>query len=134
MQIIKKEIQEKWQIDNIYPISNITLKREKIYLFYSEKEKVDYSLYTDGNLNHIDTWIDKRPSQRDIFLCNSGKIKRLEFLLEDANFLLIDKKYQDKRIRNLYIDLENFENVVYDGIYQVSINEKENLKIKRLEK
>lgn len=134
MHIINKEIQEKWQIDNVYPISNITLNKEKIYLFYSEKEKIDYSLYTDGNLSHIDTWIDKKPSQRDIFLGNSSKIKRLEFLLEDANFLLIDKKYQDKRIRNLYIDLENFENVVYDGIYQVSVNEKENLKIKRLEK
>lgn len=133
MELVHEEIKRKYKISNVFPLSNITLKRVNVHLFYSKKESVNYSIYTDGSLNHLDTWVDKKPWERDQFLENCGRIKRFDFLLEDdANFVLIDKKYNGIVERNLYIcgDI----NVIEESkIYQVSINEKENLKIKRLE-
>ena len=133
MELMQEELKNKYNISNVFPVSSITLKRVNIHLFYSKKERINYSIYTDGSLEHEDTWIDKRPGERDLFLENCGIVKRFDFLLEYANFMLIDKKYDNVVERNLYI-CNDINMIDENNIYQVLINEKENLKIKRLEK
>lgn len=133
MKEMQNEIKKKYNITSIYPLVDIILKKSKISLFYNEYEGVNYSLYTDGNLEHIGTWLDKWPYQKDPFLDKCGRIKRFDFLLTKANFIFFDKTYDLKKERILYIDFANFDKIVNDRIYNVSITEKENIKIKRLE-
>ena len=133
MELMQEELKNKYNISNVFPVSSIILERVNIHLFYSKKERINYSIYTDGSLEHEDTWIDKRPGERDLFLENCGIVKRFDFLLEYANFMLIDKKYDNVVERNLYI-CNDINMIDENNIYQVLINEKENLKIKRLEK
>lgn len=132
MELAQEEIKKKYNISNIFPLSNIVLKREKIYLFYSKQEKVCYSFYTDGSLEHLSTWIDKRPYQRDSFLEECNPVKRFEFSIEDATFLLVDKEYGDKRIRNLFINDMNIQAIENNVGYQLSVNNNENIKVKRM--
>lgn len=134
MEMIEEEIKKKYNISNIFPLTNITLKRVKVHLFYSKKEKVNYILYTDGSLEHLATWMDKKPYQSDSFLEECGLVKRFDFLLEDAIFLLVDKNYDNKKIRNLFIDENNINIIKNSEIYQLSINSNENIKIKRMNK
>lgn len=131
-----EEIKEIYNIEEVFPIDLITLNRKKVYLFSSKEHDVDYSLCTDGDIEHLDTWCDKKPYERDSFLkecqIKSGRwINRFEFSITDANVILVEKKYQDSIIRNLYINLDNIENIVKD-FYQVTINSKDNLKIKKI--
>ena len=81
----------------ILPIENILLKKEKLFLFHSEEQDIKYFLETDGTVNHIRTWVDKKPYDRDNFLegCNHT-IKRYEFEVEDAEIIILEKKYQEK--------------------------------------
>ena len=110
----------------ILPIENILLKKEKLFLFHSEEQDIKYFLETDGTVNHIRTWVDKKPYDRDNFLegCNHT-IKRYEFEVEDAEIIILEKKYQEKTIKNLY-------KAINHHLYQVSINEKENIMVKRI--
>ena len=86
----------------ILPIENILLKKEKLFLFHSEEQDIKYFLETDGTVSHIRTWIDKKPYDRDNFLegCNHT-IKRYEFEVEDAEIIILEKKYQEKTQRQV---------------------------------
>ena len=126
------ELQE--NIDGIFPILPIITKKEKISLFFSKKEKVFYSLYTDGDLEHINTWLDKRPYDKDAFLQGCSTVKRFDFYLTYANILIVEKNYQNHSIRNLYLNQDYLYKVINNQIYQISINEKENIKIKKMER
>jgi len=128
------KIKIEYNIDNILSLREFNLKKERINLFYSKEKLIEYSLYTDGSIELINTWLDKRPYQRDSFLNDCDTVKRLEFSIDEANFFLLDKKYNSKRIRNLYIEYENIDKIIEDKIYQVMINSYQNIKIKRLEK
>lgn len=130
-------IKSNYNINEVFPITPIVLKKNKVYLFSSLEYGVHYSLYTDGNVEHLDTWGDKKPYDRDPFLegCQPecGKwVDRFEFYVTDANVLLVEKKYKDKMVRNLYIDQDNIYKVINNHLYQVSVNPKQNLMIKKI--
>ncbi len=125
-------IKGQYQISNIFPIAPILLQKEKIYLFFSKREEVSYSLFTDGDVEHWDTWIDKKPEARDPFLVQCPTIKRFEFHVQNANVLLLEKKYHDSMIRNLYIDENHLYKVINNHLYQVSIGSRENIMIKKI--
>lgn len=127
-----EQVKEKYRINEVLPISLITLKKQKIYLFHEPKEKVDYSLCTDGNIEHIETWVTKKPYQFDSFLEGCQTVKRFTFDLDDANIVLIQKKYQNQIVRNLYIDESNIDKILMNSLYQLSINQNEKIKIKRI--
>lgn len=128
-----ESIKENYNINNIFPIAPIVLQRQKVYLFFSEEQKVDYSLYTDGNIEHIDTWIDKKPYDIDPFLEGCSTMKRFDFEITNANVLLIEKNYRDHKVKNLYVEQANLYKVINNGLYQVSISSREKIMIKRME-
>ena len=127
-----QSIKENYHISKIFPIAPITLQKEKVYLFFSRQQEVAYSLYTDGNIEHIDTWIDKKPYDRDSFLKECSFIKRFEFQITNANVLLVEKKYQNRTIRNLYLDQDNLYKIINNKLYQISISSSEKIMIKRI--
>lgn len=126
------------EVTTIFPISSIMQRNKKIYLFYSAEDKIEYSLYTDGNTEHLDTWLDKKPGDNDLFLefCQpiKGFIKRFEFQIKDANILLLEKRYQEKKIYNLYLNQENLYKIINNNIYRISISTTERMKVKKMEK
>lgn len=134
MEAKKEVIKDTYHIHNLFPITPIILKQEKVNLFFSKKENISYSLYTDGDIEHLDTWIDKRAYVSDSFLQGCSPVKRFEFYIMNANVLLIEKHYQNNRIRNLYMNQDYLDKCVNSNIYQVSITEKERLMIKKMEK
>lgn len=119
-------------IDNILPISLLLEEKKIISLFYSLDERVNYTLCTDGTIEQLETKIDNYPYYSDSFLTGCGIVKRINFKVHDANILLIEKQYKNKKIKNLYIDLDNLYKVINYNLYQVSITEKENVKIKKV--
>lgn len=127
-----QSIKENYNISKIFPIAPITLQKEKVILFYSEKQQVAYSLYTDGSVEHLDTWIDKKPSDRDSFLAKCAPVKRFEFRVTNANVLLVEKRYQNNTIRNLYLEQDNLYKIINNQLYQVSISSNEKIMIKRV--
>lgn len=116
-------------IDNIITKNNKI--NERINIFSNKQINIEYFLYTDGTVKHLETWIDKKPYERDNFLkgCNIP-IKRFEFEVSDANILLIEKYYGNKKINNLYIN-ENYIKSI--DLYQLSITEREKIMIKKME-
>lgn len=128
-------IKENYNISEILPIAPITLKKQKVYLFFSKEQDVNYSLYTDGDVEHLDTWVDKRPYDRDSFFekcLMEPAIKRYEFYVTNANVLLVEKYYQGNIVRNLYVDQDNLFKVINNQLYQVCISSKEKIMIKRI--
>ncbi len=129
-----KQIKNINHIDCTFPIMPIILNKEKINLFFNQQEKVFYSLYTDGDIEHFDTWIDKKPYDRDDFLIGCSQAKRFEFYLTNANILLIEKHYQTKMAYHLYMDQDHLYKIANNQLYQISISEKEKLIIKKMER
>lgn len=123
---------EKSIIEKVLPM-NLATADTVINLFYNKDEEVDYCLYTDGNVEYLDTYLDDHPHQRDLFLEGCGRLKRLEFLVTNAKMLLIEKKRHDNVIKNLYIDEKNIMKVVMSNIYKVSSSENGKVMIKRME-
>lgn len=126
------------EVITIFPILPMMQKNKKIYLFYSMEEQIEYFLYTDGNIEHLDTWLDKKPGDKDLFLefCHpkKGFIKRFEFKVEDANILLLEKRYQKQKKYNLYLNQENLYKIINNNIYRISISSAEKIKVKKMEK
>lgn len=118
------------KFDNIYSIDSVN--KEKIYLF--QGSYVDYSLCTDGTVELLDVWVSKRPYEFDNFLEDSTNLKRYEFRISDANVLLLEKKHKNKIVRNLYVDKDNLYKIINTSVFHVSINKRERLIIKKLEK
>jgi len=133
MQKIQDCLKKKYNITSIFPLTELEQNNNKIYLFRGNDGKVMSTLYTDGSLDHLDTWIDKKPWERDSFFKDCFGVKRFEFLVSDASFLLIEKINNYQRESVLYTDLTSLDTITINKIYSVSINDKENLKIKRLE-
>lgn len=119
---------------NIYPIKPIIMREKELNLFHSKEEQIDYSLLTDGNISHIDTWMDKRAYEKDSFLEGCGVVLRFNFILDNANILILEKKYKEKKIKNIYINEDTIYKIINNMLYQVSINEYGNIKIKKMEK
>lgn len=112
--------------------SNI-LKEEKVNVFYSRDNDINYKLRTDGNNSHIHTWIDKRPYQRDCFLMEcTNPIKRFEFVVEDAKIIILEKRYKEKIVKDLYINLNDIYKIINNQLYEIEINDKENINIKKV--
>ena len=128
-----QSIKESYHINEIFPIAPIVLAKQKVYLFFNKEERIDYSLYTDGDVNHVDTWIDKKPGDRDSFLQGVPTVSRYEFEITNANILLIEKIKKDISIRHLYINEDNLYKIINNYLYQISINQKGKIKIKRME-
>lgn len=126
------QLSDRKDIDNILPISLLLEEKKVISLFHSIEEDVNYSLYTDGTIELVEIRIDKWPHYCDDFLKTCGKVNKFNFKVSDANLLLIKKQYKDKKVKNLYIDLNNMYKVINYNLYQVSITEKENIKIKKV--
>lgn len=131
-------LKSKIKIVNIYPILPIIEENKPIYLFNGLEQKINYSLYTDGNTEHLDTWLDKRPRDRDSFLAScdlvNRYINRFEFQITEANLILLEKKYQDRMVRELYINEKELYKIINNQIYQVTITPREHIKIKKMEK
>ena len=119
---------------NIYPIKPYNIFHQKIYLFNDNLQQVEYKLLTDGDIDHINTWIDKKPYEKDSFLEGCSSMKRYEFILDNANILLVEKKKKDCIVKNLYIDNDTLYKIINNYLYQISINERGNIKIKKMEK
>lgn len=128
LSILKNE----FGITNIFSIEELNNKN-KIYLFHNQTERVNYSVCTDGILQHTDTWIDKWPSKLDSFLEECFTCKRFEFKLSNANIVLLEKKKDNKLMRNLYINENEILKVLNKSMYCVTITEKEKIMIKKME-
>lgn len=118
-------------IEKVLPISLVT-DDTIVNVFYNKDDEVEYSLYTDGNIEHLDTWLDDKPHQRDFFLMGCGRLRRLEFKITDAKVLLIEKKRGNNIVKNLYIDEENTFKIIVSNIYKVSATDSGKVKIKRM--
>lgn len=133
-----ESLKSKMKSVNIYPILPIIEENRKIFLYHSTEENIDYSLYTDGNTEHLDTWLDKQPKDRDSFLVDyhlvNTYIHRFEFQITEASLILLEKKCQNKVVRELYINEEELYKIMNNQIYQVTITPKEHIKIKKMEK
>lgn len=130
-------IKQTYNISEVFPLEPIILNKKKVYLFFGKEQEVNYSLYTDGNIEHLDTWCDKKPYDRDVFLegCkidSSRWIDRFEFEITDANVLMVEKKFQNKVMRNLYINQDSLDKIILDRLYQVVISSKGKIMIKKI--
>lgn len=128
-----ESIKNNYNINEILPLSAIALQKERVLLFFNKEQGVAYSLYTDGDVEHIDTWVDKKPWDRDPFLDGCSTVSRFEFSITNANILLIEKRYQGSIVRNLYLDQERLYKVINNYLYKVCVSPKEKIMIKRLE-
>lgn len=122
----------KKEIYSVLPIEPILLDRKKIYLFHDFSQTIDYRLYTDGMIEHLDTWMDKKPYRIDPFLENASTTRRYEFSLQEASVLLIEKEYQEKRISHLYIQEKNMLKFACDSAFEIGIGNNNNIKVKRI--
>lgn len=118
----------------IYSINPYIFDNKKVFLFHDRDKDINYSFLTDGEVNHIDTWIDKYPNKKDSFLDDCGTVKRYDFTLKDANILLLNKYYNGKFIKDLYINTNFLYRVLNDTLYCVSINEYDNINIKKIKR
>jgi len=125
------EEKEKSIIDKVLPISLVN-SETVINLFYDKSEEVNYILYTDGCIEHLNTFLDDHPHQRDLFLKGCGRLTRLEFIITDAKVLLVEKNRKDNKIKNLYIDFENINNLIIPSINRISSSENGKVMIKKV--
>lgn len=90
-------------MDHYYDLAEYLKHHEKFYLF--SNEQVSNTLTTDGNITQLEIWWDKFPSFYDIDLLGHLPLFRSEFLVNDASYVFIEKKFSDtkKVIRDLYV-------------------------------
>lgn len=109
-------------------------KNMKMFSLYIG-DNISYVLKTDGKVEEKDTWIDKRPYQRDILLKDCGTLKRCDFIIRNANIVLIQKRVLGQLIQDFYFNSEYFETFLKqkDFIYsEIDFNEKEKIRVKAL--
>lgn len=117
-------------VQNFYNLN----KNKKLFSLYIGNN-ISYILKTDGTVEEDDTWIDKRPYQRDSLLKDYGTLTRCDFIISNANIVLIKKEISGKLIQDFYFNDEYFESLIKqkDFIYsQIEFNEKEKIRVKAL--
>lgn len=128
------QIKEKYNIDEVLSISNLTVNNSLFSLYFNSEDGVNYTALTDGDIEHMETWMLKHPSQFDPFLKDCSLAKRFTFKLENANLLLLEKKKKEEVIKRLYINEDKIDIISISSIYKISIGKKENIKIRKLKK
>lgn len=106
---------------------------KKISLYTGEK--VNYELKTDGMIASSDIRIDKWPHYHDSDLEGITPLKRHDFIINDANIILVQKKIRNLKIQDFYLNNNYLESLLLDRrfIYTyLSFTEKEKLMIKAL--
>lgn len=109
-------------------------QNQKLFSLYMGND-ISYILKTDGVVEEKDTWIDKRPYQRDILLKGHGTLARCDFIIHDANLVLIQKEISGNMIQDFYFNHSYFESLrkQKEFIYsQIEFNEKEKIRVKAL--
>lgn len=109
-------------------------QNQKLFSLYMGND-ISYILKTDGVVEEKDTWIDKRPYQRDILLKDHGTLARCDFIIHDANLVLIQKEISGNTIQDFYFNHSYFESLrkQKEFIYsQIEFNEKEKIRVKAL--
>ena len=118
-------------IQNFY---NLDKNKKMFSLFIGDN--ISYTLRTDGIVEEKETWIDKRPYHRDEMLKDYTTLKRCDFIVNDANIVLIQKKISEITIQDFYFNNEYFESFINqkkDFIYsEIEFNEKEKIRVKAL--
>lgn len=123
------------KINSIELFNERTNPRSRFHLFHKD---IDHTmvLYTDGVIVHKNTWIDKYPYHFDSDWMPYAPVKRVEFTITDANFVLAKKKINHTTSRCLYVNQEYWEQFPQikrlHGVNQISLTEDGHLKIKRL--
>ena len=115
-------------------ISNLTVNNSLFSLYFNSEDGINYTALTDGDIEHMETWMLKHPSQFDPFLKDCSLAKRFIFKLENANLLLLEKKKKEEVIKRLYINEDKIDIISISSIYKISIGKKENIKIRKLKK
>mgnify|MGYP004514327355 FL=1 len=128
------QIKEKYNIDEVLSISNLTVNNSLFSLYFNSEDGINYTALTDGDIEHMETWMLKHPSQFDPFLKDCSLAKRFIFKLENANLLLLEKKKKEEVIKRLYINEDKIDIISISSIYKISIGKKENIKIRKLKK
>ncbi len=128
------QIKEKYNIDEVLPISNLAVNNSLFSLYFNSEDEINYTALTDGDIEHMETWMLKHPSQFDPFLKDCSLAKRFTFKLENANLLLLEKKKKGEVIKRLYINEDKIDIISISSIYKISIGKKENIKIRKLKK
>ncbi len=128
------QIKEKYNIDEVLSISNLTVNNSLFSLYFNSEDGINYTALTDGDIEHMETWMLKHPSQFDPFLKDCSLAKRFTFKLENANLLLLEKKKKEEVIKRLYINEDKIDIISISSIYKISIGKKENIKIRKLKK
>ncbi len=126
---------------NHYGIDQIKILDQKeaassyFHLFHKDQDHTT-TMYTDATVEHKRTWIDKYPYHFDPDWMPYAPVKRIEFLVSDANFVLCEKKVGHRISQTLYINQECLEEFLKVGklrnVNQISLTENGCLKIKRL--
>ncbi len=128
------QIKEKYNIDEVLSISNLTVNNSLFSLYFNSEDGINYTALTDGDIEHMETWMLKHPSRFDPFLKDCSLAKRFIFKLENANLLLLEKKKKEEVIKRLYINEDKIDIISISSIYKISIGKKENIKIRKLKK
>ena len=123
------------KIHSIELFNERTNPQVRFHLFHKDKDHTTI-LYTDGIVELKNTWIDKYPYHFDPDWMPYAPVKRVEFIITDANIVLAKKKIGDTTSRTLMINQEYWEHFMQihrlRGVNQISLTENGHLKIKRL--
>ena len=122
--ILEKAVQKYYSLDR---------NKKMFSLFIGEG--ISYILKTDGIVEEDDTWIDKRPYYRDSELIDFIKLKRCDFLVDNANIVLVEKNICGQVIQDFYFNSDYFESFFKrkDFVYsEIDFNEREKIRVKTL--
>ena len=122
--ILEKAVQKYYSLDR---------NKKMFSLFIGEG--ISYILKTDGIVEEDDTWIDKRPYYRDSELKDFIKLKRCDFLVDNANIVLVEKNICGQVIQDFYFNSDYFESFFKrkDFVYsEIDFNEREKIRVKTL--
>ena len=122
--ILEKAVQKYYSLDR---------NKKMFSLFIGEG--ISYILKTDCIVEEDDTWIDKRPYYRDSELKDFIKLKRCDFLVDNANIVLVEKNICGQVIQDFYFNSDYFESFFKrkDFVYsEIDFNEREKIRVKTL--
>mgnify|MGYP003316129810 CR=1 FL=1 len=117
-------------IQNIYNLN----KNIKVFSVFLGKN-ISYKIKTDGIVEEQEVRIDKWPQHREVLLTNHGTLKRCDFIISNANLVLIEKTISNTTIQDIYINADYFEMVHNQNEFiglEIDFNEKEKIRVKTL--
>lgn len=120
--------------NNIVSYYNLDEYDISVFSMYTG-DNISSQLLTDGCLELNDSYYDEKAYLDDNFLPRNVQIKRYEFLIQDANFVLINKNINGKLIRDLYMSLSYLSGLdnLDNSMFQIAnINEEGKVNVKTL--